>query len=381
MDLELAGKVVLITGASGGLGREMAVDFAREDARVVVHYRSGVEAAEVVADTIENMGGEAITAQADLIDRSSVQHMLNQIKGEYGGVDVLIHGAVAFEGMGPIEQMAPDTWHKMIEVTLTGTYHLVNMIVPFMKQQRWGRIVNIASRTGLVGSANLAHYSAAKAGLIGMTKALAKELGPSGILVNAIAPTTILTPKERERLTPDRFPTVLTADVVHLAPIAQEVDLGWLDRFPGALIGVTPQGWLRAWDAQGRISPIGWAAAAEVLPRADVVIISIEDVAHNEDLVQQWAAQANMLVVTRGAHGCSIHQRGDSVAVPAHLVHVVDATGAGDIFAAAFLVRLRQSNDPVVAARFANGLASQSITRRGLDSIPTPAEIERFLVV
>ena len=106
MDLELAGKVVLITGASGGLGREMAVDFAREEARVVVHYRSGVEAAEVVADTIENMGGEAITAQADLTDRAAVQHMLNLIKGEYGGVDVLIHGAVAFEGAGPIERMS-----------------------------------------------------------------------------------------------------------------------------------------------------------------------------------------------------------------------------------------------------------------------------------
>ena len=106
--------------------------------------------------------------------------------------------------MGPIEQMAPETWHKMIEVTLTGTYHLVNMIVPYMKQQRWGRIVNIASRTGMVGGAKMAHYSAAKAGLIGLTKALAKELGPSGILVNAIAPTTILTPKERERLTPER---------------------------------------------------------------------------------------------------------------------------------------------------------------------------------
>ncbi|CAG0932110.1 3-oxoacyl-[acyl-carrier protein] reductase [Thermoflexales bacterium] len=204
MDLELAGKVVLITGASGGLGREMAVDFAREDARVVVHYRSGVEAAEVVADTIENMGGEAITGQADLTDRSSVQHLLNQIKGEYGGVDVLIHGASAFEGVGPIEQLATETWLKMIDLTLTGTFYLVSMIVPYMKQQRWGRIVNIASRSGLVGSAKLAHYSAAKAGLIGLTKALAKELGPSGILVNAIAPTTILTPRERERLTPDR---------------------------------------------------------------------------------------------------------------------------------------------------------------------------------
>ena len=204
MDLELAGKVVLITGASGGLGREMAVDFAREEARVVVHYRSGVEAAEVVADTIENMGGEAITAQADFTDRSSVQHMLNLVKGEWGGVDVLINGAVAFEGAGPIEQMAPETWHKMIETTLTGTFHLVSLIAPYMKQQRWGRIVNIASRTGLAGGAKLAHYSAAKAGLIGLTKALAKELGPNGILVNAIAPTTILTPKERERMTPER---------------------------------------------------------------------------------------------------------------------------------------------------------------------------------
>ena len=204
MDLELAGKVVLITGASGGLGREMAVDFAREDARVVVHYRSGAEAAEVVAESIKNMGGEAMTTQADLTDRSAVQHMLNLIKGEYGGVDVLIHGAVAFEGAGPIEQMTPETWHKMIELTLTGTFHLVNQIVPYMKQQRWGRIVNIASRTGMVGGAKLAHYSAAKAGLIGLTKALAKELGPSGILVNAIAPTTILTPKERERMTAER---------------------------------------------------------------------------------------------------------------------------------------------------------------------------------
>ncbi len=232
MDLELAGKVVLITGASGGLGREMAVDFAREEARVVVHYRSGVEAAEVVADTIENMGGEAITAQADLTDRAAVQHMLNLIKGEYGGVDVLIHGAVAFEGAGPIEQMTSETWHKMIELTLTGTFHLVNMIVPYMKQQRWGRIVTIASRTGLVGGAKLAHYSAAKAGVIGLTKALAKELGPSGILVNAIAPTTILTPNERERMTPDRQERLIAQ--IPLGRIAMPDDISRVALFLGS---------------------------------------------------------------------------------------------------------------------------------------------------
>jgi sugar/nucleoside kinase (ribokinase family) len=184
-----------------------------------------------------------------------------------------------------------------------------------------------------------------------------------------------------ERLTPDRFPAPPAADVVHLAPIAQEVDLGWLDRFPGALIGVTPQGWLRQWDAQGRISPIGWAQAAEILPRADAVIISIEDVAHDEALVEHWAAQASLLAVTRGAHGCTIHQNGTVTAVPAHVVEIVDATGAGDIFAASFLVRLRQTGDPIAAARFASCLASQSITRRGLDSIPTPSEIDQCLLV
>jgi 3-oxoacyl-[acyl-carrier protein] reductase len=232
MDLELAGKVVLITGASGGLGREMAVDFAREEARVVVHYRSSVGAAEVVADTIENMGGEAITAQADLTDRTAVQHMLNLIKGEYGGVDVLIHGAVAFEGAGPIEQMAPETWRKMIELTLTGTYHLSSLIAPYMKQQRWGRIVNITSRTGLVGGAKLAHYSAAKAGVIGLTKALAKELGPNGILVNAIAPTTILTPKERERMTPDRQEKLIAQ--IPLGRLAMPDDISRVALFLGS---------------------------------------------------------------------------------------------------------------------------------------------------
>jgi sugar/nucleoside kinase (ribokinase family) len=139
----------------------------------------------------------------------------------------------------------------------------------------------------------------------------------------------------------------------------------------------TPQGWLRQWDAQGRISPIGWAEAAEVLPRADVVIISSEDVAHDEAVVQHWATQAKLLVVTRGAHGCTVHHNNSVTAVPTHSVEIVDATGAGDIFAASFLVRLRQTRDPIAAARFANCLASQSITRRGLDSIPTPSEIDQ----
>lgn len=184
-----------------------------------------------------------------------------------------------------------------------------------------------------------------------------------------------------ERLTPDRFPALRPADIVHLAPIAQEVDLGWLDHFPGALIGVTPQGWLRHWDERGHISPIDWADAAHVLPRADVVIISIEDVAHREAIVQRWAALARMLVVTRGAQGCTVHHNGTVTAVPTHSVEIVDATGAGDIFAASFLVRWRECGDPIAAAHFANCLASQSITRRGLESIATPDEIDHCRTV
>jgi 3-oxoacyl-[acyl-carrier protein] reductase len=106
------------------------------------------------------------------------------------------------------------------------------VIVPFMKQQRWGRIVNITSRTGLMGAANMAHYSAAKAGLIGLTKALARELGPSGILVNAIAPTTILTPKERERLTPDRQEKIIAQ--IPLGRIATPDDISRVALFLGS---------------------------------------------------------------------------------------------------------------------------------------------------
>jgi sugar/nucleoside kinase (ribokinase family) len=184
-----------------------------------------------------------------------------------------------------------------------------------------------------------------------------------------------------KRLTPDRFPAAIETDIVHLAPIAQEVDPAWLACFPGALLGVTPQGWLRQWDAAGRVSPIGWAQAAEVLPRADAVIISIEDIGHDETIVQEWAALAKVLVVTRGAAGCTVHLRGQTIPVATHVARLVDTTGAGDIFSASYLIRLRQTGDPLAAARFANCMASHSITRRGLAAIPIPSEIEECLAV
>jgi 3-oxoacyl-[acyl-carrier protein] reductase len=203
MELELADKVVLITGASGGLGRELALMFGRQQACVVVHYRRHQEAAEVVAQSVEAVGGEALTMSADLADRASVEAMVNEIKKEWGGVDVLVNSASAFEGGVPLETMTALQWNRMMDVMLTGVFHVISQCAPLMRAHKWGRIVNIASRSGLTGTVRQAHYSAAKAGLIGLTRSLAKELGPDGVLVNAVAPTTILTPAMRESMTPE----------------------------------------------------------------------------------------------------------------------------------------------------------------------------------
>jgi sugar/nucleoside kinase (ribokinase family) len=145
------------------------------------------------------------------------------------------------------------------------------------------------------------------------------------------------------------------------------------------LIGVTPQGWLRQWDSEGRVSPIEWRGAEEILARAAAVVISREDVGGDQTIIDRWAAQAQLLVVTRGRDGCTLYRAGQPIELSAPAEIEIDPTGAGDIFAAALFIRLRQTADPIMAARFANCLAAKSITRRGLDSIPTQTEIERCL--
>lgn len=232
MDLELGEKVVLITGASGGLGRELAIEFGRHEARVAVHYYRNAEAAEVVAQSVEAVGGEAITVSADVADRAAAQEMIAEIGLEWGGVDVLVNGAVAFESGIPIETISVEQWHRMVDTVLTAAYHTCSLCVSHMRQRKWGRIVNVVSRTGLVGGAQRAHYTSAKAGLIGLTRALAKELGPDGILVNAVAPTRMLTPKERERLSPEQQQQI--ARQIPLGRIASPEDVARVVLFLGS---------------------------------------------------------------------------------------------------------------------------------------------------
>jgi len=165
------------------------------------------------------------------------------------------------------------------------------------------------------------------------------------------------------------------APIVHLGPVAQEVDPALVHAFPLALIGVTPQGWLRHWEEDGEVSPCAWVQAQRVLVQATAVVLSPEDVGGDEALLADYARQAHILVVTRGRAGSTVTWMGETRRFPAPPVTEVDPTGAGDVYAAAFFVRLYETRDPWEAARFATCLAARSVTRPGLAGTPTPEDI------
>jgi 1D-myo-inositol 3-kinase len=167
--------------------------------------------------------------------------------------------------------------------------------------------------------------------------------------------------------------------VVHLAPLDCEVDMGLIGMFPGAFIGVTPQGWLRQWDEQGRVYPRPWHEAHAILPRVDAVVMSEEDVANDWKLLRDWANYAPVFIVTQGARGATMFIGGEPHHVPTQPTREVDPTGAGDIFAAVFFARLQETGDPHEAARMATCMAARSVTRRALDSVPTPDEASQCL--
>ncbi len=165
--------------------------------------------------------------------------------------------------------------------------------------------------------------------------------------------------------------------IVHFGPLDQEVDEKLIDCFPDALIGLTPQGWMRRWDEQGLVSPTVWSPSDALLARADAVILSEEDVGGDLALVESFARQVRVLVLTAGWQGSTVYAGGRVRAFPSPQVSEVDPTGAGDIFAAAFLSALAQTGNPWRAAQFANCVAAHSVERSGLDSIPTRDEIAR----
>ncbi len=170
------------------------------------------------------------------------------------------------------------------------------------------------------------------------------------------------------------------APIVHVGPIAGEAKSLVNGRFGGSILALTPQGWMRSWDENGLVHPARWVEAAQMLPRAGAVVLSIEDVGGDEEELEHLAAATGVLAVTEGPAGARLYWNGDLRRFRAPKQQEVDATGAGDIFAAAFFWRLYTTRDPWAAARFATHLASFSVTRPGMEGIPTREEIQSCLV-
>jgi sugar/nucleoside kinase (ribokinase family) len=170
------------------------------------------------------------------------------------------------------------------------------------------------------------------------------------------------------------------SSIVHLGPVAQELAAESAKYFAPSLLGMTPQGWMRAWDDAGRVMPCKWESADLLLPQAGAVVISREDVHADDEIVEAMAHQTRVLAVTEGAAGSVLYWNGDRRRFRAPDVVEVDSVGSGDIFAAAFFIRLFMTRDPWESARFATLLASRSVTRAGHASIPTQAEIEECTV-
>lgn len=171
-----------------------------------------------------------------------------------------------------------------------------------------------------------------------------------------------------------------SAKIVHLAPIAQEVDPGIVRYFPTAMIGVTPQGWMRAWDSTGKIRFTDWAEASFVLERANAAVLSIEDVLNDESRIEGFLASVRVLAVTEGAAGARVYWNGDVRNSRPPVVDEIDSTGAGDIFAASFFIRYQLTRDPWEAAKFANQVAATSVTRKGILGVPTIQEINDHIL-
>ncbi len=181
------GKTALVTGASRGIGRAIALELAREGAKVAVNYSSNEAKAKAVADEIEKMGGTAMVIKADIGNSEEARGMVAKVAGEFTHLDILVNNAgITRDSLLP--QMTDEQWVQVIHTNLNGCFFCTSAAIPFMRAQSYGRIVNISSLNGQVAALGQANYSASKGGIIAFTRTAAAELVNSGITVNVVAP-------------------------------------------------------------------------------------------------------------------------------------------------------------------------------------------------
>ena len=189
---DLSNKVAVVTGSSRGIGAAIAMRLAAQGAKVMVNHRSSAAGAAEVVSAIEQNGGEAIVVQADVSQFEEAERLINATIDTYGQIDILVNNAGTTRDM-LIMKMKPEDWELVLRTNLFSAYNCSKAVTRPMMKKRSGRIINITSVVGLAGQAGQTNYAASKAGLIGFTKALAKELGSRNITVNAIAPGFIPT--------------------------------------------------------------------------------------------------------------------------------------------------------------------------------------------
>ena len=188
----LTGKIALITGASRGIGAQIAKSFAAEGALSIINYQGSREKAEAVADEIRAAKGQARTYQCNVSDYTACGEMIQELIREYGRIDILVNNAgITRDGL--LMRMSEEDFDAVIHTNLKGAFNTIRHMSRYFLKQKSGKIINISSVSGLIGNAGQANYSASKAGVIGLTKSVARELASRGVHVNAIAPGFIAT--------------------------------------------------------------------------------------------------------------------------------------------------------------------------------------------
>jgi 3-oxoacyl-[acyl-carrier protein] reductase len=183
----LNGKVAVITGAGRGIGRAIALQFAEYGSKVVINYRSSIAQVEELLATIKNAGGEAIAVQADISKEAEAKKLIEEAVKHFGRLDILVNNAgITKDNL--LMRMTEADFSSVIDINLKGTFFCTKYAATVMLKQRSGKIINISSVVGITGNVGQANYAASKAGVIGMTKAVARELSSRGITVNAVAP-------------------------------------------------------------------------------------------------------------------------------------------------------------------------------------------------
>ena len=188
----LEGQTAIVTGASRGIGKAIAISLAQEGAEVIINYSSSFENANKVVSEIHSFGGKAYPLQADISNENSVNELIKTVLEKNNTIDVLVNNAgITKDGL--LMRMKTDDWQKVIDLNLSGVFYCTRAVSRQMLKQKKGRIINITSVVGLIGNPGQANYSAAKAGVVGLTQSSAKEFASRGITVNAVAPGFIST--------------------------------------------------------------------------------------------------------------------------------------------------------------------------------------------